>query len=80
VIESAPAGSAVVFKVATPLVFSVAVPMLLPDCMKVTMPVGTVVPDWLATDAVNAMLCPVVPEVGVALRVVVVPGKVEFGH
>ena len=70
--ESAPAVSTVVLKVAVPLAFKVADPSVLVPLRKVTLPVGTVVPDCGATVAVKVTLCPVLICVGEAVRAVVV--------
>jgi hypothetical protein len=55
VIASVPAGKYVVLSVATPLPFSVPVPIVLPLFRKVTVPVG-VLPDFAATVAVSVTL------------------------
>ena len=78
--ESAPAGRDVLLIEATPLAFNDAVPTVVPPFMKVTVPVGVVVIACEATVAVKAMFCPVVPEVGLAVSVVVLDGSVEPGH
>jgi hypothetical protein len=70
----------VVLKVATPLEFSVPVPRLVDPLMKVTVPVGVVVPDCDVTVAVRVTLWPRGAEVGLAASVVVLAGRVEPGQ
>ena len=74
-IELDPTGSVVVFKVATPLAFNAPVPRLVVPLRKVTVPVGTLLPDWGETVAVSVTLWPAVTCVGDAVKAVIV-GKV----
>ena len=69
-----------VLRVATPLAFREPVPRVVAPSRKVTVPVGVLLPACEATVAVRVMLCPVVPEVGLAVRVVVLAGSVEPGQ
>jgi hypothetical protein len=47
-----------VLKEAAPLPFNCAVPKVVDPSRKITLPVGTVEPDWAATVAVRARFCP----------------------
>ena len=67
-----PAASVVVLKVATPLAFNAPVPRLVDPSRKVTVPVGTPLPDWGVTVAVNVTLWPVVTCAAEAVSTVVV--------
>ena len=71
-IGSDPAGRVVVLKVAVPLALSVAVPRMAAPFMKVTTPVGMVVPDCGETFAVNVTLWPVLIAVAEEVNDVVV--------
>ena len=70
--EFVPAGSEPKVNVAPPVAVSCAVPRLVDPSRKVTVPVGTVLPDWGATTAVRVTLCPGVSWVPDAVNVVVV--------
>jgi hypothetical protein len=72
VIDWDPAASVVVLKVATPLAFSGPVPRLVDPSRKVTVPVGTPLPDWGVTVAVNVTLWPAVTCVADAVKAVFV--------
>jgi hypothetical protein len=69
--------SAAVLKTAVPLAFKAADPNVLVPLTKVTVPVGTVVPDFGATVAVKVTLCPVLTWVGEAVSDVVVGTLLE---
>ena len=73
-----PTGSEAKFNEAPPVAVSCAVPRLVDPSWKVTVPVGTLLPDWGATTAVKVTLCPVVSTVPEAVSVVVV-GNVPPG-
>jgi hypothetical protein len=70
-----PAARDVVENVATPEEFRVAVPSKVEPFMKLTVPVGTVVP---LTDAVRLSACPAVTGFGVAMSIVLVAVVPEF--
>jgi hypothetical protein len=76
VIDCVPAAREVVLKEAAPLPLSVAVPSAVVPSMKVTVPVGVVVPDAGETMAVNVTLWPVLICVAEAVNAVVVATKV----
>ena len=76
--EFVPTGSEAKFNVAPPVAVSGAVPRLVDPSRNVTVPVGTLLPDWGATTAVRVTLCPGVSWVPEAVRVVVV-GKAPLG-
>jgi hypothetical protein len=78
--ELAPAGSADVLNVATPSALSVPVPRVVAPLRKVTVPVGIVAPDCEAAVAVRVMACPVFPELGEEVSVVVLAGSAVPGQ
>jgi hypothetical protein len=77
VIVSLPTAKAVVLKVAVPVEARVAVPSVVPPSLKVTVPVGVLVPDVWEIVAVKVTDCPEVAGLGeavTAVLVTVVPG------
>ena len=71
-IDCVPAARVVVVNVATPLAFKVPVPKVAVPSRNVTVPVGTLLPDFGVMVAVKVTLCPLLMEVAEELSTVVV--------